>query len=89
MIGFEFHRGLENSTTTFQATFRQPATTNPIDDPTWPPIGTPSMTTQSSRLALSEIQTTKLEESACSGVAIGKQSIPPASTQRSIPPAST
>jgi hypothetical protein len=32
-ISFEFHRGPKNSVTTFQATVRQPATTNPIDDP--------------------------------------------------------
>jgi hypothetical protein len=31
MINFEFHQGLKNSTTTFQATVRQPTTTNPID----------------------------------------------------------
>jgi hypothetical protein len=30
-IGFEFHRGLKNSTTTFQAAVRQPTTTNLID----------------------------------------------------------
>jgi hypothetical protein len=33
MIGFEFHRGLKNSTTMFQAAVRHPATTNPIDSP--------------------------------------------------------
>jgi hypothetical protein len=32
-IGFEFHRGLKNSATTFQAAVRQPATINPIDSP--------------------------------------------------------
>jgi hypothetical protein len=30
-IDFEFHQGLKNSMTTFQATIRQPTTTNPID----------------------------------------------------------
>jgi hypothetical protein len=33
-IGFEFHRGLKNTTTTFQAVVRQPATINTIDGPT-------------------------------------------------------
>jgi hypothetical protein len=61
-IGFELHRGLKNSTTTFQAVVRQPDTTNLTDGPA--PIETPSMTTRSSELALSEIQATKLEESA-------------------------
>jgi hypothetical protein len=61
-IGFEFHRGLKNSATTFQATVKQPATTNPIDSLALLSIGTPSTTTQSSRLALDEIQTTKPEE---------------------------
>jgi hypothetical protein len=63
-IAFEFHRGLKNSVTTFQAAVRQPAMTNSIDSPVRPLIGTPSMTTRSSRLALSEIQTMKPEESA-------------------------
>jgi hypothetical protein len=54
-IDFEFHRGLKDSATTFQAVVRQPATTNPIDGPARPPIGTPSMTTRSYELALSEI----------------------------------
>jgi hypothetical protein len=63
-IGFEFPPGLKNSATTFQADVRQPATTNLIIGPARPPIGTPSVTTRSSRLALSEIQTMKLEESA-------------------------
>jgi hypothetical protein len=84
MIGFKFHRGLKNSVTTFQAAVRQPATTNPIDSLTRLLIGTPSMTTRSSELALSEIWITKPEESAWSGVAIGKQSIPPTNTQWSI-----
>jgi hypothetical protein len=44
-IGFEFHRGLENSATTFQVVIRQLAMTNPIDSPAQPPIGSPSMTT--------------------------------------------
>jgi hypothetical protein len=47
--------------------------TDLIDGPTQPPIVTPSMTTQSSRLSLSEIRITKHEESAWSGVAIGKR----------------
>jgi hypothetical protein len=63
-IGFEFPRSLKNSTTTFQAAVRQPATTDPIDGPTQPPIETPSLTTQSSGLALSEMRTTKSKESA-------------------------
>jgi hypothetical protein len=44
-IGFEFHRGLENSATMFQVVVRQLATTNPIDSPAQPPIGSPSVTT--------------------------------------------
>jgi hypothetical protein len=40
-IGFEFHRGLKNLATTFQAIVRQSATTNSIDGPDRPPIGTP------------------------------------------------
>jgi hypothetical protein len=63
-IGFEFHQGLKNSVTTFQAAIKQPATTNLIDGPAQPPIETPSMTTRSSGLALSEIQATKPKESA-------------------------
>jgi hypothetical protein len=54
-IGFEFHRGLKNSATMFQAVVRQIATTNPTDGSVRPLIGTPSMTTRSSGLALSEI----------------------------------
>jgi hypothetical protein len=54
-IDFEFHRGLKNSSTTFHAAVRQPAMTNPIDGPVRPPIGTQSMSTRSSGLALSEI----------------------------------
>jgi hypothetical protein len=92
MIGFEFHQGLKNSVTMFQVIIWQPAMTNPIDSPAWLPIdsparlpiGTPSMSTRSSALALCEIWTTKPKESAWLGVAIGKRSIPPASTQRSI-----
>jgi hypothetical protein len=61
-IGFEFPRSLKNSTTTFQAVVRQLATTDPIDGPTRPPIGTSSTTTRSSGLALTEIRTMKLEE---------------------------
>jgi hypothetical protein len=75
-------RGLKNSATTFQ----QPVMTDLIDGPTWPPIGTPSTTTQSSGLALGEIQTTNPKESARLGVAIRKWSIPPASTQWSTGP---
>jgi hypothetical protein len=62
--GFEFHWGLKNSTTTFQAAVRQPVMTNLIGGPARPPIGTPSMTTRSSGLSLAEIWTTKPEESA-------------------------
>jgi hypothetical protein len=82
-IGFEFPRGLKNSVTTFQVAVRQLATTNPIGSPARPQIGTLLMTTRSSGLALSEIWTTMSEESAWSGIAIRKRSIPPASTQRS------
>jgi hypothetical protein len=80
MISFEFPWGPNNSATTFQ----QPATTNPIDGTTRPPIRTPSTTTRSSGLALGEIRTMKHKESVWSDVAIRKQSILPASTQRSI-----
>jgi hypothetical protein len=59
-IGFEFHRGLKNSATTFQAAVRQPATTNLIDSLARLPI----RTTRSSGLALGEIRTTKPKESA-------------------------
>jgi hypothetical protein len=58
-IGFEFHRSLKNSATTFQAAVRQPTMTDPIDGPTRPPIGTSSTTTRSS---LTEIRTIKPEE---------------------------
>jgi hypothetical protein len=54
-IDFEFHRGLKNSVTMFQAVIRQQAMTNLIDSPARPPIGTPLMTTRSFGLALSEI----------------------------------
>jgi hypothetical protein len=77
-IGFEFPRSLKNSATTFQAVVRQPAMTDLIDGSTRPPIGTSSMTTRSSGLALTEIRTMKPEESA-----IEKRSIPPASIQHS------
>jgi hypothetical protein len=80
MISFKFLWSLKNSGTTFQVAIRQPDTTNLIDRPTWPSIGTPSMITRSSGLAFGEIWTIKPEESAWSGIAIGKQSIPPAST---------
>jgi hypothetical protein len=55
MIGFEFPRSLKKSATTFQVAVRQPATTDPIDGPTRPMIGTLSMTNRSSGLALTEI----------------------------------
>jgi hypothetical protein len=61
-IGFEFPRSLKNSATTFQAAVKQPATTDPIDDPTRPSIETLSMTTRSSGLDLTEIQTMNPEE---------------------------
>jgi hypothetical protein len=54
-IGFEFPRGLKNSVTTLQVAVRQLATTNLIDSPARPQIGTLLMTTRSSGLALSEI----------------------------------
>jgi hypothetical protein len=62
-IGFEFHRGLKNSATTFQAAVRQLAMTNLIDGLARPPIGAPSTTTRSSGLNLSENRPTKPEES--------------------------
>jgi hypothetical protein len=62
-INFEFHRGLKNSPTTFQAIVRQPDTTKLINSPALSPVGAPSTTTQSSGLALSDIQTTKPKES--------------------------
>jgi hypothetical protein len=61
-IGFEFPQSLKNSATTFQAAIRQPGTTDPIDGLTRPSIGTSSMTTQSSGLALTEIWIMKPEE---------------------------
>jgi hypothetical protein len=61
-IGFEFPQSLKNSATTFQAAVRQLTTIDPIDGPTRPPIGTSSMTTWSSGLALAEIRTMKPEE---------------------------
>jgi hypothetical protein len=78
MIGFVFPRSLKNSATTFQAVVRQPATTDPIDGPTQPPIETPSMTTQSSGLALSEMRTTKPKELVWLRIGIRNRSIPPA-----------
>jgi hypothetical protein len=62
-IDFDFHRGIKNSATTFQAIVWQPATTNLIGGPVRPPIRTPLMTIQSFGLALSKIRITKLEES--------------------------
>jgi hypothetical protein len=44
-IGFKFPRGLKNSAITFQSVVRQLATSNLIDSPTRPLIGTPLMTT--------------------------------------------
>jgi hypothetical protein len=82
-IGFEFHRSLKNSATTLQSVVKQPATINSIDGSAWPPIGTPSTTTWSSGLTLSEIQAAKPKESVGSGIAIRQRLIPPASTQRS------
>jgi hypothetical protein len=61
-IDCEFPRSLKNSATMFQAVVMQLATTDPIDGPTRPPIGTSSTTTRSSGLALTEIRTMKLEE---------------------------
>jgi hypothetical protein len=61
-IDCEFPQSLKNSVTTFQAVVRQPATTDLIDGLTQPPIGTSSMTTRSSGLALTEIRTMKPEE---------------------------
>jgi hypothetical protein len=63
-ISFEFHRGLKNSVTTFQVVVRQPTMINLIDSLAHLSIGTPSMTTRSSRLALGVIRTTKPKESA-------------------------
>jgi hypothetical protein len=48
MVGFEFPLGLKNSATTFQAIVRKPTTTNLIDNPARPQIGTPLSTTWSS-----------------------------------------
>jgi hypothetical protein len=62
MIGFEFPRSLKKSATTFQAAVRQLAMIDLIDGPTRPPIEASSMTTRSSRLALTEIRTMKLDE---------------------------
>jgi hypothetical protein len=61
-IDFEFPQSLKNSATMFQAAVKQPATTDPIDDPTRPSIETLSMTTRSSGLDLTEIQTMNPEE---------------------------
>jgi hypothetical protein len=59
-IDFKFYQGLKNSATMFQQTIM----INPIDGPARSSIGTSSTTTQSFRLAFSEIRTTKSEESA-------------------------
>jgi hypothetical protein len=61
-IDYEFPQSLKNSMTTFQAVVGQSATTDPIDGPTRPLIGTSSMTTRSSGLTLTEIWTMKPEE---------------------------
>jgi hypothetical protein len=58
-IDFEFPRGLKNSVTTFQAAVMQPATTDPIDGLTRPPIETSLTTTRSSGLVLTEIRIIK------------------------------
>jgi hypothetical protein len=50
---------LKNLVTTFQTAIRKLAMKNLIDSLTRPPIGTSSMTTGSSGLALTEIQTIK------------------------------
>jgi hypothetical protein len=55
-IDFEFPQSLKNSTTTFRAAVMQPTTTYSINGLTRPPIGTSSTTTQSSGLALTEIE---------------------------------
>jgi hypothetical protein len=55
-IDFEFPQSLKNSTTTFRAAVMQPTMTYPINGLTRPPIGTSSTTTQSSGLALTEIE---------------------------------
>jgi hypothetical protein len=80
-IGFKFPQSIKNSATTFQVAVRQPAMTDLIDGPTRPTIMTALATTQSFGLALSEIRTMKLKESAWSGVAIEKRSIPQGRTQ--------
>jgi hypothetical protein len=85
-IDFEFPQRLKNLVTTFQAVVRQPATTNSINGPTRPPIGTPSTTTRSFGLALSEMRITKPKESAWSSVGIRNQSIPPARAQWTMGP---
>jgi hypothetical protein len=48
MIDCKFPRSLKNSATMFQAVVRQSTTTDLIDGPTRPPIGTSSTTTRSS-----------------------------------------
>jgi hypothetical protein len=56
-IDCEFPQSLKNSAAMFQAVVRQPAMIDPIDDLTRPSIGTSSMTTRSSGLAITEIRT--------------------------------
>jgi hypothetical protein len=85
-IGFEFPQSLKNSATTFQAAVRQPAMTDPINSLTRPLIRTPSTTTRSSGLALSEMRTTKPKELAWSSVTIRNRSIPPARAPRTTGP---
>jgi hypothetical protein len=85
-FGFEFSQGLKSSATTLQGdrqgmkSMHHLATTlDPIDGPTQPPIRTPSRTTQSSKLALGEIQIRKPEESTWSDIATGNSPTPPTS----------
>jgi hypothetical protein len=85
-IGFKFPQSLKNSVTMFQAAVRQPGMTDLIDGPTRPLIGTPSMTTRSSGLALSEMRTMKPKESTWSSVAIRNRSIPLARAKRTTGP---
>jgi hypothetical protein len=60
--GDDLEHPTQELATTFQAAIRKPATKNLIDDPTQPPIGTSSITTRSSGLAITEIRTIKAGE---------------------------
>jgi hypothetical protein len=60
--------------------------TDSIDGLTRPSIGTPSTTTRSSGLALSEMRTTEPKDSAWSSIAIRNRSIPPTRAQRTTGP---